>query len=66
MRRFSTNQVAKKLGILQPNLQRLIRQKHIPVPPIKHVGNLRIRLWSEADIRAAREALSSIKKRRRP
>jgi excisionase family DNA binding protein len=57
MRRYSTAQVAKMLGLHQPNLQRLIREKRIPFPPLQRVGKLRIRLWSTKDVRRAREVI---------
>lgn len=57
MRRYSTAQVARMLGLHQPNLQRLIRQKRIPFPPLQAVGGLKIRLWSEEDVERARKAM---------
>ena len=57
MRKYSTTEVAKLLGLHQPNLQRAIRQKRIPVPPIVKVGRMRIRLWSKADVETARREL---------
>jgi excisionase family DNA binding protein len=57
MRRYSTPQVAKMLGLHQPNLQRLIREKRIPFPPLQRVGKLRIRLWTPKDVKRAREAI---------
>ena len=57
MRGFSTDEVAEMLGILRPNLQRLIREKRIPFPPLQQVGRLKIRLWSQADVEKARRAM---------
>jgi len=57
MRRYSTAQVAKMLGIQQPNLQRLIRERRIPFPTLQRVGKLRIRLWTPKDVKRAREAI---------
>jgi excisionase family DNA binding protein len=57
MRQFSTAQVAKMLGLHQPNLQRLIREKRIPFPTLQRVGKLRIRLWIPKDVKRAREAI---------
>jgi excisionase family DNA binding protein len=57
MRRYSTTEVAKMLGIHQPNLQRAIRQKRIPFPPLERVGRLKIRLWTKADVERARKAM---------
>lgn len=57
MRHYSTAQAAKMLGLHQPNLQRLIRGKRIPFPPLQRVGKLRIRLWTPRDVKRAREAI---------
>ena len=57
MRRYSTAQVAKMLGLHQPNLQRLIRERRIPFPPLQRAGKLRIRLWTPTDVKRAREAI---------
>ena len=57
MRRYSTSQVAKMLGLHQPNLQRLIREKRIPFPTLQRVGKVRIRLWTPKDVKRAREAI---------
>jgi len=62
MRKYSTNEVAKMLGIHQPNLQRAIRQERIPAPPVVKVGRLRIRLWTKAEVEAARRELRKGKK----
>jgi excisionase family DNA binding protein len=61
MRKYSTTEVAKMLGIHQPNLQRAIRQRRVTAPPIVKVGRLRIRLWSKAEVEAARKELSKRK-----
>jgi excisionase family DNA binding protein len=57
MRRYSTTEVAKMLGIQRPNLQRAIRQRRIPFPPLERVGRLKIRLWTKADVERARKAM---------
>lgn len=57
MQRYSTTEVAKMLGIQQPNLQRLIRTKRIPFPALQQVGRLKIRLWTDADVERARKAM---------
>jgi len=62
MRKYSTTEVAKMLGLHQPNLQRAIRQKRIPVPPIVKVGRMKIRLWSKAEVETARKELSKRKR----
>lgn len=62
MRTYSTPEVAKMLGILQPNLQRLIARKRIPFPPLVRVGRLKIRLWSARDVERARKAIAKAHK----
>ena len=57
MRQYSTAQVAKMLGLHQPNLQRLIREERIPFPALQRLGKLRIRLWTPKDVKRAREAI---------
>jgi excisionase family DNA binding protein len=57
MRSYSTTEAAKMLGIHQPSLQRLIRQKRIPFPPLQTLGRLKIRLWTKADVERARKAM---------
>lgn len=61
-RRLSTDEVAKKLGLWRPNLQRLIRDGGIPAPPVERVGRVQVRLWSEKDVEAARKALRQRRK----
>lgn len=63
-RRYSTVEVAKKLGLWQPNLQRLMREGCIPAPPVERVGRIQVRLWSEKDVQAARKALRQRRKKR--
>ncbi len=57
MKRLSTGQVAKVLGMPQPNLQRAIREGKVKAPPLTTVGGVRVRLWSPAQIKRARKAL---------
>jgi predicted DNA-binding transcriptional regulator AlpA len=63
-RRYSTVQVAQKLGLDQANLQKLIRQKRIPFPPLVKVGALKIRLWSDHDVARARKVLAKRRAKR--
>ena len=61
MRRFSTTEVAKMLGLHQPNLQRAIRDGKVKAPPLTRVGGVKVRLWSEKDVERARKALKKRK-----
>jgi predicted DNA-binding transcriptional regulator AlpA len=65
MRTYSTPEVAKMLGMYQPNLQRLIARKRIPFPPLVRVGRLKIRLWTARDVKRARQALAKGRTRRK-
>ena len=63
-RQLSTTEVAQKLGIDQGNLQRLIREKQIPFPPLVSVGRLKIRLWTARDVERVRKVLAKRRNRR--
>jgi excisionase family DNA binding protein len=64
MRSYSTTQVAKMLGIFQSNLQRLIRRKRIPFPPLTKVGRMKVRLWGDADVKRAKKAIAAQDRKR--
>ena len=64
LRRYSTTEVAEMLGVNQANLQRLIRHKRIPFPPLVQVGRLKIRLWTKAQVERARKVLDQRRRRR--
>jgi len=57
---FSTNQVAKKLGIATKTLSRYIAQGKVPSPQIMEVGGSVIHIWTEAKIGALRQLLPRI------
>jgi predicted site-specific integrase-resolvase len=56
---YSTGEAAKKIGISLITLKRYIAAKKIPLPP-RRVGGIRVRLWSEEDIRNVRQLLPKI------
>lgn len=59
MRRpLSTTELAKKLKFSQAYLQKLVARKLVPSPKLIEVGNLKIRLWSDADVKRLRAALA--------
>jgi predicted DNA-binding transcriptional regulator AlpA len=60
MRKASTSEVAKLLGIQRPNLQRAIK-RGLPAPKPVKVGRLVVRLWTKADVERARRALKKQK-----
>lgn len=55
MKTYSTVQVAKILGVGTDTLHRWMREKNVPTPPIHTVGAVSIRLWSEEDLKKARQ-----------
>jgi predicted DNA-binding transcriptional regulator AlpA len=57
---FSTNQVAKRLGIATKTLSRYIAQKKVPAPKILEVGGSTVHVWTEAQIETLRKLLPKI------
>jgi predicted DNA-binding transcriptional regulator AlpA len=55
MKTYSTIQVAKMLNIGTDTLHRWMREKAVPTPPIKSVGGMSVRLWSEKDVDNAKK-----------
>jgi predicted site-specific integrase-resolvase len=51
----STVEVAEIVDVSWDTLNRWIRAKKFPVPPVKLVGRVRVRLWTEAEIEVVRE-----------
>ena len=64
MRRYSTVQVAQKLGFDQAYLQRLIRERVVPFPPLTKAGALKIRLWSDHDVARVRKVLAERRRKK--
>ncbi|PYP85533.1 MAG: hypothetical protein DMG65_20600 [Candidatus Angelobacter sp. Gp1-AA117] len=60
MPKYSTHQVAKKLGIGIATLTRYIQSKKIPAPKTTIVGAMRVRLWSDAEVERVRALLPKI------
>jgi len=60
MRSYATRDVAKRLGLSLITLKRYIAARKIPVPPLRRLGNISARLWSERDIERVREMLPRI------
>ena len=65
MTQHSTRQAAKKLGIDLRTLNRYIAARKIPLPLVTRVGEIRVRLWTEADIEKVREILPRIQNGRK-
>ncbi|MGC1384959.1 MAG: helix-turn-helix domain-containing protein [Candidatus Acidiferrales bacterium] len=54
MATHSTVEVAEMVGVSWDTLSRWIREKKFPVPPVKSVGRVRVRLWNDTEIAAVR------------
>jgi hypothetical protein len=50
-----------KIGVSRQTLQSWIDMNKIPVPGLKNIGRVRIRLWTDADIRQARKFKGTLK-----
>jgi predicted DNA-binding transcriptional regulator AlpA len=55
MKTYSTVQVANMLGVSSSTLWRWIVDQKLTAPPLQSVIGIEVRLWSEADIEAARK-----------
>jgi len=55
MKTYSTVQVAKALEIGTDTLHRWMREKKVPTPPIRSIGGVTVRLWSEDDLDKAKK-----------
>jgi len=62
MKRFSTAEAAKKLGLHRPHLQRAIANGRVKAPKLTRVGGVKFRLWTSKDVEKARKALKKTKK----
>jgi len=61
MSSVSTRGAARKLGISLISLQRYIAAKKITAPKLQRIGGVRVRLWTDRDIKRARKDLPGIK-----
>jgi hypothetical protein len=64
MKSVSTREAASKLGISLISLQRYIAAKKISAPKLQRIGGVRVRLWTDQDIKRVRKELPGIKKGR--
>jgi predicted site-specific integrase-resolvase len=60
MKKVSTREAARKLGLSFPTLNRYIAAGKIAVPPVQELGGGKFRLWSEGDIEKVRKILPKI------
>jgi excisionase family DNA binding protein len=54
MATYSTAQVAEILAIGTDTLHRWLKEKKVVAPKLSFVGGVRVRLWSEQDLDAAK------------
>lgn len=60
MVKLSTEQVAKKLGISGASLSRYIKAKKVSAPEEIMAGGIRLRLWSESEVKRLQRELPKI------
>ncbi len=65
MRKHSTREAAKQLGISLMTLQRYIATNKIRAPKLSYLGGAVFRLWTARDIERVRKQLPKIKDGRR-
>jgi len=58
---ISTREAAEKLGISLISLQRYIAANKISAPKLQRIGGVRVRLWTDRDIKRVRKELPGIK-----
>jgi predicted site-specific integrase-resolvase len=55
MKNYSTAKVVRILGIGTETLYRWMHEGKIPTPPLQTFAGMKVRLWSEDDLTAARK-----------
>ncbi len=56
MKRYSSSQAAKLIGVTLRTLQTWIGDGKVKAPRLSTVGGVKVRLWSKADIARIRKA----------
>jgi excisionase family DNA binding protein len=59
MKRYSTVEVAKLLGVGNDTLHRWIHSNVISAPPVQRLGNVSVRLWTEKDVEKVKKYKTS-------
>ncbi len=59
MKYHSTINAAKKLGVTRLTIQRHIAAGTITAPPLRKVGGVTVRVWTDRDIKRARLELAT-------
>jgi len=55
MKAYSTAKVVRILGIGTETLYRWMHEGKIPTPPLQSLAGMKVRLWSEDDLDAAKK-----------
>lgn len=58
---YSTGDAARKIGVSRQTLQAWIDKDSIPIPKLKKIGRVSVRLWSHSDIQQARKFKGTLK-----
>ena len=61
MKGVSTREAARRLGVSLISLQRYIAARKITAPKLRVLGAVRIRLWTDRDIKRVHKELPGIK-----
>ena len=52
---YSTVEVAELVDVSWDTLNRWIRERKFPVPPVQSLGRIRVRIWTENDVEKVRK-----------
>ncbi len=55
MSTYSTVEVAELVEVSWDTLNRWIRERKFPVPPVKLLGRIKVRIWNENDVEKVRK-----------
>ena len=55
MSTYSTVEVAELVDVSWDTLNRWIRERKFPVPPVQSLGRIRVRIWTENDVEKVRK-----------
>lgn len=52
---YSTVEVAELVGVSWDTLSRWIREKKFPVPAVRSMGRIQVRVWTELEVEKVRK-----------
>ncbi len=55
MSTYSTVEVAELVDVSWDTLNRWIRERNFPVPPVQSLGRIKVRIWTENDVEKVRK-----------